>query len=178
MANGWDVFRPTPSRDGRGHRAAVRFVVCPGCGGISFFPVFFSERTRPAAGMRPFGLIYLFTSNILFPTGLDSYQPQLPGMHLSALVTHDRAYFRPCSSSPTAFLRGRFVTLITTSYYTAVGYKTLRQYFHHEGGTALLRESHTLDKAETALFTSKASSLNKAVIVLWHTTAVIERPLL
>ena len=143
--------------------AVSRWSRSPGCcafRGVSWvrrdfiFPVFFSERTRPAAGMRPFGLIYLFTSNILFPTGLDSYQPQLPGMHLSALVTHDRAYFRPCSSSPTAFLRGRFVTLITTSYYTAVGYKTLRQYFHHEGGTALLRESHTLDKAETALFTS------------------------
>ena len=33
-ANAWDVFRRTPSRGGRGRRAAVDFVVCFGCGGI------------------------------------------------------------------------------------------------------------------------------------------------
>ena len=44
--------------------------------------------------------------------------------------------------------------------------------------TALLRECHTLIKGVTAQFTHKAASLDKAVIVLWHTTAVIERPLL
>ena len=41
-ANTWDVFRRTPSRGGHGRRAAVDFVVCFGCGGIScFFRVFF-----------------------------------------------------------------------------------------------------------------------------------------
>ena len=36
------TFRRTPSRSGRGRRAAVDFVVCFGCGGIScfFFLVF------------------------------------------------------------------------------------------------------------------------------------------
>ena len=34
---------------------------------------------------------------------------------------------------------------------------------------ALLREHHTLNKAASALFTTKAASLNKAVIMLWHT---------
>ena len=50
-ANAWDVFRRTPSRNGRGHRAAVDFVVCCGCGGIfcAFFCFFFFQRTRPAA---------------------------------------------------------------------------------------------------------------------------------
>ena len=36
-ANTWDVFRRTPSRGGHGRRAAVDFVVCFGCRGISFF---------------------------------------------------------------------------------------------------------------------------------------------
>ena len=63
-ANAWDVFHLTPSRGGRGRRAAVNFVVCFGCGGISFFSFFFFERTRPAASMRPLCLIYLSTSNI------------------------------------------------------------------------------------------------------------------
>ena len=40
-ANAWDVFRRTPSRGGRGRRAAVNFVVCFGCGGISLFSLFF-----------------------------------------------------------------------------------------------------------------------------------------
>ena len=39
-ANAWDVFRRTPSRGGRGHRAAADFVVGFGCGGISCFPGF------------------------------------------------------------------------------------------------------------------------------------------
>ena len=62
-ASAWDVFRRTPSRGGRGRRAAVDFVVCFGCGGISCFfpPIFFLERTRPAASMRPPCLIYLST---------------------------------------------------------------------------------------------------------------------
>ena len=66
-ANAWDVFRRTPSRDGRGRRAAVDFVVCFGWGGffcVSFFRlVFFFERTRTAASMRPLCLTHLFTSN-------------------------------------------------------------------------------------------------------------------
>ena len=46
-ANAWDVFRRTPSRGGRGRRAAVDFVVCFGCGGVRrdfvFFFVFSSD---------------------------------------------------------------------------------------------------------------------------------------
>ena len=65
----WDVFHCTPSRSGRGRRAAVDLVVCFGWGGyFSFlFFVFFSyffERTRPAASMRP--PLVLFTS-VLVP---------------------------------------------------------------------------------------------------------------
>ena len=37
LANALDVFRCTPSRGGRSHRAAVDFVVCFGCDGISCF---------------------------------------------------------------------------------------------------------------------------------------------
>ena len=69
-ANAWDVFRRTPSRGGRGRRAAVDFVVCFWVRRDSFcvcifFPrfFFFFERTRPAASMRPRCLIYLCTSN-------------------------------------------------------------------------------------------------------------------
>ena len=64
-ANAWDVFRRTSSRVGRGRRAAVEFVVCLGCGGIScfLFRFLFFERTRPAASMRPPCLIYLSTSS-------------------------------------------------------------------------------------------------------------------
>ena len=39
-ANAWDGFRRAPSRDGRGRPAAVDFVVCFGCGGISFLFLF------------------------------------------------------------------------------------------------------------------------------------------
>ena len=42
----------TPSRGGRGRRAAVGFVVCSGCGGIScFFSFFFFGCKRPAANV-------------------------------------------------------------------------------------------------------------------------------
>ena len=62
-ANAWDVFNCTPSRGGRGRRAAVDFVVCFGCGEILFFfRVVFFERTRPDASVKPPCLIYLFTS--------------------------------------------------------------------------------------------------------------------
>ena len=39
--------------------------------------------------------------------------------------------------------------------------------------TALLRECNTLNEAVIALFTSKAASPNKAVILPWHTTALL-----
>ena len=39
-----------------------------------------------------------------------------------------------------------------------------------------MRESHTLNKAVTALFTSNAASLTKAVTALWHTTAFLRGP--
>ena len=46
-----------PSRGGRGHRAAATFVVCSEWGGffhVFFFRLlFFFERTRPTASMRP-----------------------------------------------------------------------------------------------------------------------------
>ena len=60
--NAWDVFRRTPSRGGRGRRAAVE---CFECGGISFFffRSLYFECTRPAASMRPLCLIYLSNSN-------------------------------------------------------------------------------------------------------------------
>ena len=50
------MFGRAPSRGGRGRRAAVDIVVCLGRG--EFFSVFFSilfffERTRPTASMRP-----------------------------------------------------------------------------------------------------------------------------
>ena len=61
-ANAWDVFRRTPSRGGRGRRAAVDFVVCFGCGGILFSFSFFFLRTHTAASMRQPSLIYLSTS--------------------------------------------------------------------------------------------------------------------
>ena len=56
-ANAWDVFPRMPSRIGRGRWVAVEFVVCLGWGGffvrVFFFDLFFFERTRPAASMRP-----------------------------------------------------------------------------------------------------------------------------
>ena len=63
-ANAWDVFHLTPSRGGRGRRAAVNFVVCFGVRrGFSLFFFFrfffFFERERPATSMRPPCLIYL-----------------------------------------------------------------------------------------------------------------------
>ena len=61
MANAWGVFRRTPSRGGLGRLVAVGFVLCFGCGGISFFFLFF-ERTWPAASTRPPFLVYLSTS--------------------------------------------------------------------------------------------------------------------
>ena len=50
-ANAWDVFRRTPSRGGRGRRAAVDFVVCFGWGDFFrfyFFSDFFFLRTHVA----------------------------------------------------------------------------------------------------------------------------------
>ena len=65
-ANAWGVFHHMPSRGGRGRWADVGFVVCFRWGDIffAFFLRFFSfERTRFAASMRPFCLIYLSTIN-------------------------------------------------------------------------------------------------------------------
>ena len=67
-ANAWDVFRRTPSRGGRGRRAAVDFVVCFGWGrffrGFFVFRFFFLQtQTASCASMRPPRLIYLSTSN-------------------------------------------------------------------------------------------------------------------
>ena len=57
------------------------------------------------------------------------------------------------------------------------GYNTLKQgLFLINAVTALLRESHTLNKAVTAVFTSKAAARFKAVIVLRHTTALLRDP--
>ena len=60
LANVWDVFTRMRSRDGRGRRAAVDFVVCFGLGEFVFHFrfFFFFERTRPAASMMPPCLIY------------------------------------------------------------------------------------------------------------------------
>ena len=95
---------------------------------------------------------------------------------LSALVTHDRAHFRPSSSLVAFLCRGRSVRLIPGKYYT-LGYNTQKQGISLiKAVTALVRESHTLKKAITALFTSKAAFLYKAVIVLWRTTALSRNP--
>ena len=57
-------YRRTSSRDGRGRRSAVNFVVCSGCGGISFFCLFFSfEHTRLAASMIPPCFFYLLPTS-------------------------------------------------------------------------------------------------------------------
>ena len=63
-ADAWDVFRRTPSRGGRGRRAAVDFVVCFEClvgFRVFFFLFLYFERTWPAASMRPPCLSYLST---------------------------------------------------------------------------------------------------------------------
>ena len=64
--NAWDVSRRTPSRGGRGRRADVDIMVCFGWGGffvLFSFYIFFFERTRPTASMRPPYLIYISASN-------------------------------------------------------------------------------------------------------------------
>ena len=69
----------------------------------------------------------------------------------------------------------RSVRLIAIILYQ--GYNTLKQgLFLIKAVTALLRESHTLNKAVTAVFTSKAAARYKAVIVLRHTTALLRDP--
>ena len=90
----------------------------------------------------------------------------LPTMeHISVSVRHPQH----------SFTVQRAVGLIATG--NTVGCNTLKQ-----GGslikavTALLRESHALNKALTALFTSTAAARYKAVIVLWHTTALLRDP--
>ena len=58
-ANAWDVFRRTPSRGGRGCRAAVDFVVDFGCGGISSFSSICFLRTHMACCEYEAGLPHL-----------------------------------------------------------------------------------------------------------------------
>lgn len=73
------------------------------------------------------------------------------------------------------FVVQRSVRLIAIILYQ--GYNTLKQgLFLIKAVTALLRESHTLNKAVTAVFTSKAAARYKAVIVLRHTTALLRDP--
>ena len=66
-ANPWDVFHRTPSRGGRGRRAAVGLFRGVFWVGRDFFVFFFRflyfERTRPTASMRAPCLMYLSTSN-------------------------------------------------------------------------------------------------------------------
>ena len=51
------------------------------------FFIFFSERTRPLASMRPPCLIYVSASKLLlFPTGLQSYQ--VPGLRSFPTMEH------------------------------------------------------------------------------------------
>ena len=71
----------------------------------------------------------------------------------------------------------RSLMLIDITWY-AVGCNALNKVFPstRQAVTVLLREYHTLNKAGTALFTSKAASLNNATIVLWHTTALLRDP--
>ena len=112
----------------------------------------------------------LCCDNILFPTGLQSYQ-------LCICARYPR-----WSAFPSLFVVTRSITsscsavrLIAIILYK--GYNTLKQgLFLIKAVTALLRESHTLNKAVTAVFTSKAAARYKAVIVLRHTTALLRDP--
>ena len=52
-ANAWVVFRRTPSRGGRGRRAGAGFVVCFGCGGISFFSRFLVRTHTTCCKYKP-----------------------------------------------------------------------------------------------------------------------------
>ena len=67
-AKAWDVFHRTPSRGGRGRRAAVDsfcgvFWVRRDYLFLLFFRFFYFERTRPTASMKTPCLIYLSASN-------------------------------------------------------------------------------------------------------------------
>ena len=70
-ATEWDVFHCTPSRGGRGRRAAVdifrsALFFCVWWDFVSFFRFLSFERTRPTASTRQPCLMYLATS-ILYP---------------------------------------------------------------------------------------------------------------
>ena len=97
----------------------------------------------------------------------------MSGMHLPSLPTMEHISVPVRRHS---FVVQVSVRLIDISRYN-LRYYTLKQGISlSKAVTALLRESHTLNKAVTALFTSKAAALNKAVIVLWHTTALLRDP--
>ena len=65
-ATEWDVFHCTPSRGGRGRRAAVDIfrgaLFSVWWDFVFFFRCLYFERTRPAASMRPPCLMFLSTS--------------------------------------------------------------------------------------------------------------------
>ena len=96
-------------------------------------------------------------------------------MHLRSLPTMERISVPVRRHPEHYFVVQRSVRLIAIILYQ--GYNTLKQgLFHIKAVTALLRESHTLNKAVTAVFTSKAAARYKAVIVLRHTTALLRDP--
>ena len=81
-ANAWDVFRRTPSRGGRGHRAAVDVVVCFGCGGISRFSgiyIFKLARVYTTAGCeRPRAVSVDLVKGLRQPANLPTENSCLP----------------------------------------------------------------------------------------------------
>ena len=96
-------------------------------------------------------------------------------MHLRSLPTMERISVPVRRHPEHYFVVQRSVRLIAIILYQ--GYNTLKQgLFLIKAVTALLRESHTLNKAVTAVFTSKAAARYKAVIVLRHTTALLRDP--
>ena len=96
-------------------------------------------------------------------------------MHLRSLPTMERISVPVRRHPEHYFVVQRSVRLIAIILYQ--GYNTLEQgLFLIKAVTALLRESHTLNKAVTAVFTSKAAARYKAVIVLRHTTALLRDP--
>ena len=150
------------------------FVVCFGCGMVLFcFFVFFIRTHTACCKYEAPCLIYFSTGNILFPTGLQLYQ--VPGMHLCSLPTMEHISLPVRRHPQHSIVVQRSVRLIVVLY--LVGYNTLKQGISLiKAVTALLRESDTINKAVTALISSEAASLNKAVIVLWHTTALLRDP--
>ena len=95
-------------------------------------------------------------------------------MHLRSLPTMERISVPARRHPEHYFVVQRSVRLIAIILYQ--GYTLKQGLFLIKAVTALLRESHTLNKAVTAVFTSKAAARYKAVIVLRHTTALLRDP--